>query len=212
MHIKVLVGLLAVVAGSSLLVGCASRTGNERAAGVSSAMQDVRDELLRGEFHVDVVVHSLKLLVDKAGESPQPYYRTFTTEVNRLEDLAARVRSRASTMKSRGKAYFDAWSEGFKEFQDPDLKAEAEKNRSELETVYSRIPEVSRELGERYDAFVRDLKNVQRFLDADLRQAGSETMKGRLKKSQEEAEKVKQGIRKVLDELAKVAALLAPRA
>ena len=192
---------LAFVSVGLLLAGCKS-TGVDQAGAVAESLRELAVELDRGPGAIDGTVAAAKF--DAKGDL-KAQHKAYVGKVDDLESQAAKIRSiRADIMQSRDE-FVKASKERDAAIQNPELRAKAAKTKEELVVRFNALAEQGDKNRAIYEAMMKDLRDVQVYLESNLNAAGIEAVESSVKHASEKGNDLKKGIDGVLDEMKKLA-------
>jgi len=163
--------LLFIFFSALTLVACSS-TGYKKAESTASKIGQTRTELTNANRQIDTTLKSLSDLMNADSANADALFKQFSKNISAIETQASKVRKTVDSMNAQGAAYFAAWEQDAALFQNPDLKAQADKRRLELQKSYKQINSYLKATGEAYQPFKSNLRDVERFLSNDLTPAG----------------------------------------
>jgi hypothetical protein len=206
--------IAAVLAASALLsisAGCRT-TGTERAAKAAESLNVLQAEIGSANEKLGLSVAALNDLVKNPQSNLRPQYETFSKSLEALDAQIASVRSRAETMKARGKEYFTAWEETSKSLSSPEMQEYSQGRRAQLGASYESIQTEVARIGELGKPLMAALRDTQKVLSLDLTPSGLDLAKAPSEKANVDAAALKVEVEKLQKDLQDVAKLLAPDA
>lgn len=201
--------LLFVLFSALTIVGCSS-TGYKKAEGTASKITQSRTELTNASRQIDTTLNSLTSLISADSTNADVLFKQFSTNITAIETQAAKVRKTIDSMNTQGAAYFAAWEQDSALFQNPDLKAQADKRRIELQKDYAQINAYLEATGEAYRPFDKNLRDVERFLSNDLTPAGRASISAPLQRITTEGRVTQKAIDNAIRVMDEVAAKFIP--
>ena len=201
--------LLFIFFSALTLVACSS-TGYKKAESTSSKITQTRTELTNASRQIDTTLKSLTSLIAADSTNADALFKQFSKEINAIEAQASKVRTTADSMHAQGATYFAAWEEDSALFQNPDMKAQADKRRLELQNDYKQINAYLKATGEAYQPFNSNLRDVERFLSNDLTVAGRASIKDPVQRLTNEGRITQKAIDNAIRVMDQVAAKLKP--
>lgn len=173
--------LLFIFISALTLVACAT-SGYKKAESTASKIGQTRAELTTASRQIDTTLTSLTSLISADSANADALFKAFSNNISAIETQATKVAKTVDSMNAQGAAYFAAWEEDAALFQNPDLKAQADKRRIELKNNYEQINSYLKATGEAYQPFKNNLRDVERFLSNDLTPAGRASISGPLQR------------------------------
>jgi len=165
-----------LVAISLIGVGCSS--GYNKGTKTSESIMSTADQLAQGREQIDKVNASLTNLSNaQPGQDLRPLYKDYSSNVDKLDSIAADVRKQAEAMRSKGQAYFHEWETEQAKINNEDIKTRSVQRRAEVEQAFSRINDKSQRLKDAYQPLMSDLKDIRTALNNDLTPGGIAAIK-----------------------------------
>jgi len=135
-------------------------------------------KLEEGRAQIDKVNGSLANLSSaQPGQDLRPLYKDYSSNVDKLDSIAADVRKQADAMQSKGQAYFQEWEAEQAKINNEDIKTRSVQRRAEVEQAFSRINAKSQRLKDAYHPLMSDLKDIRTALNSDLTPGGIAAIK-----------------------------------
>jgi F0F1-type ATP synthase membrane subunit b/b' len=113
-------------------------------------------------------------------------------------------------MKARGKQYFDQWEKDLAGVNDPEIRKLAEERRAKLQAAFGNIKTSMEPARDQFNAWLANLKDLQKYLSQDLTIGGIDAAKELIGKSKKEGAEVQQTLDTVIAELNTVVATITP--
>jgi hypothetical protein len=210
-HIRILILAALGVAGLMALDGSrASAAGYKLADKVGAGIADFRDEIVDVKKAVDTTLASLDRIVAEASVDPRKAFKEFDKSVPKIDSEAAKARKRAEQMKERGKEYFSQWEKDLEGVNDPEIRKLAQERKAKLQTTFDNIKTTLEPAREQFNAWLINLKDVQKYLSQDLTINGIDAAKDLIAKSKKDGMAVQQTLDKVIAELNTIVATITP--
>lgn len=190
-----------------MVAGCAT-TGYQRANKAGGSITALRGELMFGRQQVARTLNALNGLTASAVGDLLPKFKTFEREVAQLDKSGQRASRRAAAMRSKTAAYFEQWGKEIETIQNPQVRAESAKRRSETMRSYQQIEGPAREAAAAYDPLLRDLRDIRSHLKQDLTARGIAGARGFVSTATQDAAALQQKIDAVVGELDRIASEL----
>ena len=202
---------LALTAGVAwLCAGCGTTRGYKKADQVGAGISEFGAEVLNGKKAIDDTVKSLDAVATSASTDPRKAFEEYSKQVANLESTAGKVRKRGQDMKEKGTAYFKQWEQELTTVNNPDVRKLAEERKAKLQQAFDAIKSYSEPLKEKFDPWMSDLKDLQKYLSNDLTVAGVDAAKPLFTKTQNEGLEVQKLVDSLVAELNTVAATITP--
>ncbi|MBT1071054.1 DUF2959 family protein [Pelotalea chapellei] len=201
---------MACIAGSlSIMSGCAT-TGADRAAKTTTSMRDVQTDIDQAAMQVDATNASLDDLVNPGQPNITESFKKYSANVAKMDKTAKRLDRHTEQMKSRGNNYFEEWDKQENRYTNPQIQALSEQRRTELRETYSQISASSVGMRGALDAYVKDIKEIQKYLSTDMTPKGVEAITPVVQRAKEEGNKLKEVIRPVQAAIQRTQAEMTP--
>ena len=172
-------------------------------------MAEYRQIVVDARKVVQLSLQSLDRATTQAPCSPR-VFKAFTKDVQRLEVDSFKLRARAQAMRARGEAYFAQWHEHLAGVKDPEVRKLAEQRHDLLEQSFARIRVTTQQTREAFQPFMSGLHRLRNGLETNPGFAAADSTKPLIRTTQENGQKVEQGLAAILEELKSVAAALKP--
>jgi gas vesicle protein len=200
--------LLALAATTGgLLVGCKSanyKQADKTGAGIAS----FREEIVNGKKAIDATMASLGQIEATAASDPRPAFEQYSKDVANLDSTAQRIRKRGQEMREQGKAYFDQWEQQLAEVKNPEIQALAKQRRAKLQEAFENIKSVAEPLKAKFDPWMSDLQDLQKYLANDITVNGVDAAKGLFKKAEDSGVEVQKSMDALIKELNTISATI----
>lgn len=184
--------------------------GYKKADKMGAGIAEFRDEIVDVKKAVDTSLASLSQVVASAAENPRKPYEKFADSVDKIDAATAKARKRSEEMKERGQAYFKQWEKELSELTDPDVRKLADERKTKLQATFGQIRTAMEPARDQFNAWLADLKDLQKFLANDLTIGGIDSAKELIAKTKTEGAAVQQTLDKVIAELNTIAATVTP--
>ena len=205
------VPLFTLIVASGFIAGCASHA-YETAADTANTLKKSSDLVTRANSLIDASMAKLNDLVSNPNPDLRDQFKAFSSSVTVLGATADDVDSKAEQMKSQGGAYFARWDQEMATIQNEDIRNRSETRKSEVEKKFSRISQSYLETKLAFQPFISDLRDVQKFLGADLTVGGLASIKEVAAKATQDASALKEPLSKLSDEFKDLGLSLSPTA
>ena len=170
-----------------VLNGCGG-SGYKKADSTTSSMDALKAELLEGKEEIGKTMTALDQVTATANTNPRPAYEKFKKELENTRKQANRVRSRANEMTKQGQAYFKTWEAQYKKVASPEMKQRFEQRKAEMSAKYQKIQEYAQQVKVDYDAFMKNLGDIQVVLGVDLTPKGIASVSDLVAKTKQNAQ------------------------
>ncbi len=192
---------------STILGGCAT-TGMDRSVKTSNSIRDVDKEIRKMMVQIDVTAASLDSLVMPGQSNLKKSFDTYSDNVAKLDSEGKRVLKRTDEMKSNSKEYFGEWEKQGDAFTNAEIRELSTERRNKLAESYARVPAASSGIKGTYNAYLTDLKEIQKFLSTDLTPKGIEAITPVAQKSVQDLDALKASLVPVITALDEIKAEL----
>lgn len=205
-HLLALFAML-LLGTSTILGGCAT-TGMDRSVKTSNSIRDVDKEIRKMMVQIDVTAASLDSLVMPGQSNLKKSFDTYSDNVAKLDSEGKRVLKRTDEMKSNSKEYFGEWEKQGDAFTNAEIRELSTERRNKLAESYARVPAASSGIKGTYNAYLTDLKEIQKFLSTDLTPKGIEAITPVAQKSVQDLDALKASLVPVITALDEIKAEL----
>jgi chromosome segregation ATPase len=201
--------LTAVLAlGLAAAPGAFAQDATALATVVKEKIQSLRTECAQGRRQVAVTVEELGRLTTQ-GVELRPQFEKFKAELVKMEDKAAKARSRADAMKAKGQEFFSDWEQQVRSIQNEDIRKAAEKRLVNRKKSYARILSAMQEARDELVPFMSDLNDLKKLFESELTTATVASAKSLIRQATWHGNDVSESLLDVEKELDRVAAELA---
>lgn len=192
---------------AAFLSGCAT-TGMDRSVKTSKSIKHVDTEIRQMMVQIDATAVSLDKLVTAGKADPKKSFDSYSKNVAKLEKEGTRVVKRLDEMKLDSREYFEEWEKEGDSFKNKEIRELSEERRSKLAGVYAQVPAASAGVKGSYNAYLSDLKEIQKYLSNDLTPSGIEGVTPVAQKSVQDLEQLKASLRPIIAALDEINAEL----
>jgi chromosome segregation ATPase len=154
-----------------LLSGCA-RTGIQRSERVQKSMQTVEGELQQSMAQIDATARSLENLIRPGQLDLKNAYQDYADNVTRMEQQSQQLLTNTEEMRTRRQEFFREWEKEGETYTNPQIRALSEQRRQELARIFAEIPETRIGVRSALDAYLSDIRSIQKYLSTDLTPTG----------------------------------------
>lgn len=183
----------ALIGSISMLGGCATTPDTMKTVKApTKELQKAQTDLRQAVVQVDATTASLDSLVKLDQVALKKAFDEYSNNVNKMEDVAKRVDRNATELRTEGREYFTELQQQELSYTDANLRQASSERRTQLDRVYSRVPQTNNQFNEALTAYVADLKQVQTYLSTHLTPAGVEAMRPVAQQAMTKGENVKQ--------------------
>jgi len=201
---------LTVAAAQLLTAAPVTAAGYKQAEKTGAGIAEFRNEILEVKKEVDATMLALGQVVTTADTDPRKAYQEFEKAVPRIDAAASKTKKRAEAMRVTGQTYFQKWEKELAALNNPEIRKLAEERKAKLQAVFGNIKTFMEPARDQFNAWLSDLKDLQKYLSNDLTVGGIDAAKELVAKTQTEGQAVQQTLDKVIAELNTIVATLTP--
>jgi hypothetical protein len=194
--------------GTAIFAGGCATTGMDRSLKTTTSIKDVDREIRKMIVQVDVTAASLDSLIIPGNTNLKKSFDSYSDHLAKLDSEGKRVLKRTEELKSHSKEYFDEWEKQGDAFTNPEIRDLSAERRTKLAEIYARVPAAGYGVKGTYNAYLTDLKEIQKYLSTDLTPKGVESINPVAKKSIQDLEALKISLRPVIAALDEINAEL----
>jgi DNA repair ATPase RecN len=180
--------------------GCAT-TGMDRSVKASNSIKDVDSEIRKMIVQIDVTAASLDAVVTPGQADLKKSFDKYSDNVDKLDKEGKKVLKRVEEMKSRSKEYFAEWEKEGDAFTNSEIRELSAERRNRLAEIYARVPAAGYGVKGNYNAYLTDLKEIQKYLSTDLTPKGVVAITPVAKKSVQDLDLLKESLKPVITTL-----------
>ena len=185
---------------AALMGGCAT-TGMDRSVKASNSIKDVDSEIRKMIVQIDVTAASLDSLVAPGQSELKKPFDKYSDNLAKLDSEGKKVIQRTEEMKARNTEYFAEWEKQDDAFTNPEIRELSSERRTKLAEIYARVPAAGAGIKGNYNAYLTDLKEIQKYLSTDLTAKGIESITPVAQKSVQELDALKVSLQPLLTAL-----------
>lgn len=185
---------------AALLSGCAT-TGMDRSMDTSKSIKHVDTEIREMMVQIDVTAASLDALVSGGKADPKKSFDKYSKNVVKFEKEGKQVIKRLDEMKKDSRVYFEEWEKEGDSFKNTEIRQLSEERRSKLAGIYAQVPAAGAGVKGSYNAYLTDLKEIQKYLSNDLTPSGIEGITPVAQKSVQNLDQLKASLKPVISAL-----------
>ena len=205
MKTKNIILSLLSVAAVTVFFGCSS-SGYKQADKTSDVIAEFSSGIMNGKQAIDATLVSLNQVSETATTDPRKAFEQYSKDVAKLESAASRLRSISQDVKAQGKSYFANWEKQLADVKNPEIRNLALERKEKLQLSFDVIRQNVEPLKAKFDLWMSDLKDLEKYLGNDLTIAGLGAAKGLKNKTIKEGREVQKSIDALVVELNKVSA------
>jgi len=209
MKTKNIILSLLSVAAVTVFFGCSS-SGYKQADKTSDVIAEFSSGIMNGKQAIDATLVSLNQVSETATTDPRKAFEQYSKDVAKLESAASRLRSISQDVKAQGKSYFANWEKQLADVKNPEIRNLALERKEKLQLSFDVIRQNVEPLKAKFDLWMSDLKDLEKYLGNDLTIAGLGAAKGLKNKTIKEGREVQKSIDALVVELNNVSASITP--
>jgi len=180
---------------------CESSPKYDQALTANTSITTLRAQLTSAKDSLNSTMSALSDLEQNPAQDLRPQYQLFVTDLSTLETQAEEVKSHARDMRNKAEQYFSAWNEQAQKIQDEQLRAKATERRDQTLSIFSKLSDANQKLASEWNPFLSHLKDVKKYLDADLSPASITAAKDTINTTIADSKKVSAAVDNVIAEL-----------
>ncbi|OGU00223.1 MAG: hypothetical protein A2079_00360 [Geobacteraceae bacterium GWC2_48_7] len=190
--------LCALLMGALIwLAGCAT-TGTKLATKTTNTMQTVETDYRQAALQIDATRASLEDLMNPGQTDMQTAFKAYTRNVEKMESIGKQLDNHSQKMTARGNDYFAEWEKQGSTYTNPQIRELSEQRRMELRDVYLKVPEASIGVRGNMNAYLADIRDIQKYLSNDLTPQGVQAIKPIAERAVKDGENLRESVRPVL--------------
>ena len=189
------VAFVAVVAAA-----CASKSGVSRTDELMNALDSLNKASATARGDIDKIAATLKKIEGGDVKDPRGLFTQYQTELSKVASSKQSVESSGAAVRKAMDDHFSAWEKDANEMQNADIRAASMKRRDEARSTMSSLEPSIAKAKTVYDSYVGNLRDIEKFLAADLSAGGVEAAEDSIEEATDEGEDVQEALTK-LEEL-----------
>ncbi len=189
------------LAFASVLTGAAAENTFKQSAELGKRTAKTSSDVDKYVAQLDKTEEALSSVSQAQVRDLKKRYESFTKEVKSLEEAQKQVTSDIHDMKSKGAKYFSSWDESIAQISNPELKQASIRRRSEVMKDHDELAANLSDIGRELQPFMSNLRDLEAFLGADLSTANVSKAGDMIRKSQEDAQALREKIAPVQTQL-----------
>lgn len=159
----------------------------KRSTSVEKQVAKTSEEIDKYTAQLDKTEQVLSSVAQAKGDELKKQYKSFTKEVDSLGKAQGRVTSAIRQLDSKGNEYKLSSEQTVNNINDPELKQASVERKSKLGQDYESIVAKLIDIDGQLQPFMRNLRDLEAFLGADLRPANVNNAAGKIERSSEAA-------------------------
>ena len=163
------------------VAGCAT-TGFDRSTSIAETMSKQAQGIQQAKPQVDTMLASLEGLT-RAQADMRPAFKNFGDTLNDTEKVAAGARKSQQTIREKEAEYFAEWQREAAAITNPQIKAATQARQAEVKQTLANLSQTGRTVGEAYDPFISNMKDIRTYLSNDLTPGGVKRLEPTIEKA-----------------------------
>ncbi len=156
-------GLLVVVAGCS----SSGQKAVSRSEKTVDSMGDFRNQVAAAGNQLDKTMASLDGVMNASGDRKKAF-ENYMKEVANLKKEGDDAKQRSDDLRDRSKEYVAKWQSDVANVSNPELKAQADARRAQIQERIGAVQADARAAGDAYRPLMKELTDIQTVLANDL--------------------------------------------
>lgn len=164
--VSISVGALAM----GLAAGGCSSSGEKavsRSEKTVDSVGDFRKEVADAGTQLDKTMASLDGVMNASGDRKKAF-ETYMKDVEKLRKQGEDAKARSDDLNSRAKEYVAKWQKDVSNVSNPELKAQADARRAQIQDRIGAVQSNARAAGDAYRPLMKELTDIQTVLANDL--------------------------------------------
>lgn len=178
-----------------------SSPAQQRAKDTTSSMEDTQEELMDAKGLIKNTMTALNSLVQEGSNTPRKQYKEFVKEMGNTKDQCEKVCESAKDMDAQSDNFFTTWEQDLVTFENPEIRNRSEERRTESLESYNKMTGTVQDAIKELESFLKDMDDIQKYLDIDLTPAGVSFISTQINKTKENATSVQKSIDNAISEI-----------
>lgn len=180
-------------------VGCAKKTGIQRAEKTTSSMQAVESGIRETVAQIDATNASLNyVLASKDSPDSKKAFDSFSDNVSKMNKTGNALLKDTTEMTARGNDYFEEWQKTGATYTNPKIQQLSQERRNQLQQTFSQISQSSAGVTGNLNSYLSNLKQIETYLSTDLTPAGISNIASVAQSTMMTGNKVKESVQPML--------------
>jgi hypothetical protein len=128
----------------------------------------------------------------------QNAFKAYTRNVEKMETIGKQLEDHSQKMTARGNNYFAEWEKQGATYTNPQIRELSEQRRLELRETYMKVPQASVGVRGTMNAYLADIRDIQKYLSNDLTPQGVQAIKPIAERAVKDGENLRESVRPVL--------------
>jgi SMC interacting uncharacterized protein involved in chromosome segregation len=200
-----------LVAGTLIaLTGCAKR-GYHAGERTATNLQTLATRIEAAGRQMDIAVTELDGLVTNPQPDLRPQFDRFAAAVGQLNSLATNIARADTQLQARGKLHLQNWDQDIAAIQNESIRASAEARKQEVTSRFDSVHNSCLSVQTALAPVQADLRDLQRYLNADLTMGGLASIKDTAMRVGRNAAPAREAVAKLVNELRDLGVAMAPQ-
>ena len=156
-----------LVAGLSVLAGCASRQNEQGSFRPGGGIAEYREITDKATHAIERALASLDTVAGQSNGCSPEALKALSADVQYLQVESVQTRARAQAIIARGDGYFERFHETLATVEDPKQAALIQKQRPQLEEKFRELKRSSQEVQAVFKPFLDRLRGLRNSLETD---------------------------------------------
>ncbi len=150
----------------------------DRAAKAASSLEVMQQNSSRARAQIGTVLQSLDALLAASPDHLRETYDRYDKDVKKMNQYADAIRENDTDLRNNGKDYLAQWQRDTSKVSDPELRALAERRRSEIAESSQAMRSTLTNAARSFEAFLRHINDIQKVIGNDLTPEGQANVRG----------------------------------
>jgi hypothetical protein len=158
---------------------------------------------------VDATNASLENLLKPGQPDVKKAFDTYSEQAAKMEHQGQLLVKHTDEMSARRLDYFKEWEKQGDTYANPEIRELSEQRRADLSEVFAQIPAASVGIKGAFQAYLSDIKEIQKYLSTDLTSKGIESITPTAEKSIQDGDHLKDAVKPVVSAMDRARAEMA---
>ncbi len=179
---------------------------------LANSIRDTHVETSRTDAQLKATLQAINALTAQKKGDLRPAYETYCSEVGKTGDAARLTGTRAQSMASDGRKYFEDWQNTVNGIANDSLRKKAQKRLDAVKVNYDKVELSLQQASERFKPFLSDLADIQKSLATDVTADGVKAIKSTVRSANWNHQYVDKAVKSALKEMSKMEKALSSEA
>ena len=207
-------GLFRSIGLGLLLVAAGCSSSGEKAVSRSEktvdSIADFRSQVADASSQLDKTMASLDGVMNASGDRKKAF-ETYMKEVANLKSEGDDAKRRSDDLRDRSKEYVAKWQSDVANVSNPELKAQADARRAQIQDRIDEVQTNARAAGDAYRPLMKELTDIQTVLANDLTAANVQGVTPVAAQAREHAAALRKSLDGFVAELDSLRGAIGPR-